>query len=224
MHLLRSKINLYSIDTATLHVTLIGTLNIKGARPWIDANALAYNPLSDTLYTVTQYWDFDLTNNRGQLAKVNMATGELSPIGEVSGLIKALSYNERDRQLYALAVYGWNDSDKSHVIRIDPKNAQTRDLFKTPYHVIGGLAKKPNGSVYYCWVNEEGHFYAELLLHRKTILRLGNSDSVNALFAIVYKDFSIGIPRTKDQCKNGEFEAFGFKTESECARFVNTER
>jgi len=133
----QSENNLYSIDPNTLVVSLIGQLNIGGSQPWQDANALAYDSVTDTLYTLTVDWDWpSYTNNRSELSIINIDTAELTPIGVVAGLVGAISYNEQDGHLYGHVVYGWGSWDspyKSYVIKIDPNDASAEVLFETPY-------------------------------------------------------------------------------------------
>lgn len=185
--------NLYSIDAKTLEVNLIGNLNIGGTRSWNDANALAYDPNNDKLYTVTQDWDGNGTNSRGQLAEINTTDAQLSIIGDISGLVISLDYNEIDNQLYGQAVYGWGSWDssyKSTVISIDPTSASSTQLFETPYHTVGGFAQLGDDDKYISWVNWTSHFYAEIDLSDQTVTQLAEAD-IGVDWALTYKDFFV---------------------------------
>ena len=182
--------NLYAIDTMTLDVSLIGRLHIQGARPWKDANALTYDPVTQTLYTVILDWNSDQTNCRGQLAKIDASNAELTLIGKsIVGIVSALSYHEADRQLYGLVVAragSWDSPDKTRIVSINPMDASVHMLFETPYHTVLGLAKQPGKNMYYSWINGTTHFYGKVNVSAQTISHLGNADKANVISAMVY--------------------------------------
>lgn len=186
--------NLYSINAITLEISLIGRMNIGGTRPWNDANPLAYDSDTDTLYTVVTYWN-SYPNGPfwGQLGRVNVSNAEVTIIGNIiPGIVGSLSYNEEDKQLYGLVVYGsgsWDSPYKTNVIRINPTDASVDTLFETPYHTMLGFAQKPGENIYYSWINWTTHFYGKVNLNTQTIKQLGNSDPVDVIAAMVYKDF-----------------------------------
>ncbi|MFX0203915.1 MAG: CFI-box-CTERM domain-containing protein [Candidatus Hodarchaeota archaeon] len=189
--------NLYSIDPVTLDIVHIGNLHIDKRASYADAGALAYDPVTDTLYTAIEHWESGYTNLWSELCKVGIDNAEITRIGRIAGLfVTSFSYNGVDGQIYGLAVSGagsWDSPYKSQVVRIDPGNAATEILFETPYHTMMGFAKKPgeNTNIYYSWINWTSHFYGEINIDTEAINSLGNSDPVGVISAVVYRDFDV---------------------------------
>jgi hypothetical protein len=204
LYALRSDNELYSIDPNSLKISLIGILNRNGTEDRHTATALTYNSLTDTLYTVTINSNGPYDTPLGsELSKVNIDNAELTTIGNISGHIIALSFDDNDGQLYGLVYYGigpWDSPDKAHVIRVNPENATTEILFETSYHTMGGLVKKPdrNSNIFYSWINWTTHFYGEVNLDTKTITPLGDADAVGVISAMCYKDFFV-LPRWRSR-------------------------
>ena len=137
--------NLYSIDRASLDIVHIGNLQIdKCVSGGVDAGALTYDPISDTLYTALEHWDSGIWS---ELCEVDVTNGKLTTIGIIPDVyIVSLQFDEQDGYLYGLSVSGsgsWDSPFKSHVVRINPDTAEMAVLFETPYHTMMGFAKKP---------------------------------------------------------------------------------
>jgi hypothetical protein len=190
--------HIYAIDPITLNIVKVGKLDINTSLSWgEDAGALTYDPFTNTLFTVIEHWDFPFNNIWSELSKIDINDASLTNIGNIYGpFISSMSYSEQDGQLYGLAVYGsgsWDSPFKSHVVKINPETAEMDVLFITPYHTMLGFAKKPdeNSYTYYSWINWTSHFYGEVNIDNKTITPLGNSDQVDVISAMIYRDFHI---------------------------------
>jgi hypothetical protein len=172
-----SQINchLYSIDPLTRHVRLIGPLNTGGR----DVSGLAYDPVTDTLYTVVLTPG---TTFRSDLAIVNVTNATITIVGKIAdGLSLSLCWRESDGLLNSYlitAVGAWDSPFKASVITIDPASAAMSTVFQTAYHTILGLARIPGQNAYVSWVNWTSHFYGRVNLNTQTITQLGNSDLV----------------------------------------------
>ena len=117
-----------------------------------------------------------------QLVRVDMDTAAVTPVGRISdGIVGSLGFNDGDGTLTGLLVYqsgSWDSPDKSYVVSIDPSTAAMTTLFRTPYHTLMGLAKRPGLASFYTWINWTSHAYGEIDLGAQTVTTLGPSDSV----------------------------------------------
>jgi hypothetical protein len=193
----QSSHHLYAINPYTLEIALIGKLNIDKSLSWSeDIGGLAYDPVSDSLYTVVSHWNSNYTDIWSELVEIDQSTAEITYKGYITNrFTNSLSYNVNDGQLYAFAVYeggNWDNPNKSNLVSINPENANMTTLFETPYHTILGLTKKPNENIFYSWINWTSHFYGEVNLGTETITPLGNSNQVGVTSdAILYKDIYV---------------------------------
>ena len=213
------KNNLYSIDPDTMNTLHIGNLHIDKSASWgEDASALAYDPVTNTLYTAIEHWDVGYTNMWSELCEVDIGSGELTNVGNIDGpFVTSLTHNQEDGHLYGLAVYCtgcWDSPYKSNVIRINPQNANMNELFETPYHTILGFAKKPGvgTNIYYSWINWTSCFYGEVNTDTETVTPLEDADPVGVTSAMVYRDFpvaTISLPAEEPM----SFECTGHITE-----------
>ena len=189
--------NLYSIDPMTLSTSHIGDVHIDRQTSWgVDAGALAYDTVTDALFTVIEHWDSDNTTIWSELVEIDIENAALRRVGRIPGsFITSMDYNDQDGYLYGVAtqgVGGWDSPYKSHVIRINPDNAVMSELFETPYHTVLGFAKKPGKNTYLSWINWTSHFYGEINLDTQTITPLGNADAVGVISALIYRNFDVG--------------------------------
>jgi hypothetical protein len=192
--------NLYTIDPVTLDIALTGTLNIDPSTSWgYDAGALAYDPITDSLYTAIEHWqdDYSFINSWSEISKIDLTTARLTVIGNIYGsLIGSFDYNSQDGSLYGLAASGsgmlWDPYNTS-LVRINPSNAAMETIFISPYDVMLGFTKNPNDNsyIYYSWINSTSHFYGEVNMDTGVITQLGNSDNVDVPSAMVYKSFPV---------------------------------
>jgi hypothetical protein len=189
--------NLYYVDVDTMEITHVGNLRIdtRGSAGYFDVGPLAYDPFTDTLYATIEYWNLGYSRTWSELCQVNPQDATLRIIGRVDGpFIDSLGFNKADRQLYGLAIYGsgsWDSPFAADFVRIDTATAQLQTLFHTPYHTMMGLAVY-EPFTFFSWINWTSHVYGETDLRSGVVRLLGNSDSTNAISAMVYRDFTLG--------------------------------
>ena len=188
--------NLYAIHADTGKIRHIGNLRIDTrVAGFEDAGALAYDPHTDTLYTAVEHWQGpNFTHIYSEICKVDVTNAALTTVGRIDGpFIESLAFDEVERTLYGLAVFGSGPFDspfKTHVARIDPETAAMELLFETPYHTMLGLASRRPGS-FISWVNWTTQFYVETDLVTRSVTLMGISDEVGVLSAMIAKDFSL---------------------------------
>jgi len=140
-------------------------------------SGLAYDAISDTLYTVILYY-----TPRSDLARVKADTASVSVVGKIAdGLSLNLCWRECDGQLNSYLIHSsgsWDSPDKASIITIDPNTVAMTTIFQTAYHTIMGLARRPGQDSYVSWINWTSHFYGEVNLEAHTITSLANSDPV----------------------------------------------
>ena len=189
--------NLYVIRADNAKVRHVGNLRIDTRAPGFeDAGALAYDPGTDTLYTAVEHWQGpNFTRIYSEICKVDVTNGALTIVGRIDGpFIESLAFDEGERTLYGLAVFGSGPFDsplKTHVARIDPETAAMELLFETPYHTVLGFASRRPGT-FISWVNWTTGFYAETDLVTRSVTPLGVSDEVDVLSAMIAQDFELG--------------------------------
>ncbi len=197
--------SLYSIDPITRDVKLIGTLNVNG----IDVSGLAYDPTTDTLYTVILY-----NNPRSDLARVSIDNASVSVVSKIAdGLCISLCWRECDGHLNSYVIYGsgsWDSPYKASIVSIDPNTAAMTTIFQTTYHTIMGLARKPGQNSYVSWINWTTHFYGEVNLDAHTITTLANSDLVGvASGAMIYRNFYVAPAPNLPPCSFSDDDCLG---------------
>jgi len=188
--------NLYSIDPLTRDVKLIGKLSPTG----YDAGGLAYDPTTDTLYTVVLY-----PTPRSDLARVNIDDASVSVVGKVAdGLCVSLAWRECDGNLNGYLIQGsgsWDSPDKAKIVTIDPRTAVMTTVFQTTYHTILGLARKPGQNSYFSWINWTTHFYGDVNLDAQTVTPLASSDAVGVVSgAMIYRNFYVAPAPNMPPC------------------------
>ena len=199
--------NLYSINPITRHVRLVGAL----ATASVDVSGLAYDPASDTLYTVILSLGQPL---RSDLAKVNINNANVSVVGKIAdGICESLCWRESDGQLNTYVVYGsgsWDSPFKASIVTVNPNTGAMTNVFKTAYHTIMGLARKPGQNAYVSWINWTTHFYGEVNLDSKTITQLANSDAVGVTSgAMIYRDFFVAPAPNLPPCSFTDDDCLG---------------
>jgi hypothetical protein len=121
--------NLYTIDTRTLATRHMGNLRID-LEPFTftDAEGLAYDPRSETLFTAVQHesppYRPEPRHIWTDLARVDPLTLQLSIVGHRGSAGQAIAFNETDGQLYGLARHGRVDGHLQRG-RIDPETEHT---------------------------------------------------------------------------------------------------
>ena len=199
--------NLYSIDPITRDVQLIGAL----ASAAVDVSGLAYNPATDTLYTIILYAGSPL---RSDLAKVDINNGQVSVVGKIAdGLCNSLCWRESDGQLNTYVVYGvgsWDSPFKASIVTVNPNTGAMTNVFQTAYHTIMGLARKPGQNAYVSWINWTTHFYGEVNLDSKTVTQLANSDVVGVTSgAMIYRNFYVAPAPNLPPCSFTDDDCLG---------------
>ncbi len=197
--------NLYCIDPITRDVKLIGTLTANGS----DVSGLAYDPTTDTLYTVILYGA-----PRSDLAKVNIDNATVSVVGKIAdGLCISLCWRECDGQLNSYVIYGsgsWDSPYKASIVTIDPNTAGMTTIFQTTYHTIMGLARMPGQNSYVSWINWTTHFYGKVNLDAQTITALANSDLVDVISgAMIYRNFYVAPAPNLPPCSFSDDDCLG---------------
>ena len=87
---------------------------------------------------------------------------------------------------------------------------------------LNAMDYEPDTGVLYASVNagfrgSGPNFLATVDPNTGVVTNVGQS--VNGLDAIAWRPID---PKTKDDCKNGAWETFGFRNQGQCIRFVNT--
>lgn len=194
---------LYSIDPLTRDVRTIGHIEHSGN----DMSGLAFNAEADALYSVVNRFDPSFSSLSSELVKVPLNAGRVEIVGTIAnGFCESLAWRSSDGHFDAYVVYGsgaWDSPHKSSLVRIDPFTAAMTAYFKTEYHTIAGLARRPGKDAYFSWVNGESHFYAEVDLASKTIIPRGSSDKVGVVSgAMLLRDFYVA-PAPNLPCTQG---------------------
>ena len=195
---------LYLIDATTLQPVERVSLRVDSrGTALIDTVTLAYDAITDRLYTVVGHWtNYPNGPIWSQLAIIDRETGDLGIIGLIDGpWLTSLSFSETDRRLYATGVFGagaWDSPYPTHVLSIDPDTSHTSIEFETPYHTMLGFAVREPLS-FYSWINWDYHFYGQTDLQTQTVTPMGLADAVGVVYAMTYKNFilpprSIPIP------------------------------
>jgi len=188
--------DLYVINAETLQTVDRVALRVDPRVPGLtDTVALAYDSITNTLYTVIGHWtNYPNGPIWSQLATIEPETGELTIIGRIDGpWIATLAFSETDRRLYATGVYdagSWDSPSPTHVMRIDPGTAKSDTIFLAPYHTMLGFAiREP--LTFFSWINWDSHFYGRTDLPTQTVTPLGPADRVGVVYAMTYKNFSL---------------------------------
>jgi hypothetical protein len=189
--------NLYIIDTDSLTMTHVGSLQVDPyPNELTDTVSLAYNPVTNTLYTVVGRWrSYPDGPVSGDLATVNQSTGELSILGTIGeGWVVSLAFMPTDGHLYGLVVDGagsWDSPYPTRVVRIDPQTATSETLFATPYHTMMGMAFQ-DPSTFFSWINWTSHFYGLTEMTAHAISQLGDADPVGVISAMTWGELRLG--------------------------------
>jgi len=194
--------NLYEIDPQTLNIELIGKLDIDDSVSWgVDVGGLAYDPVTDSLYTSVSHWDSQYERIWSELARIDITDAKTTMIGSgFEGFCDSLFYNEKEGQLYGLSLIEdtpWSTVFRSAVVRIDPNSGVLNEVLALPYRTIMGLAMGPDENSFYSWVNsDQGHFYSGIDLGQQTITLLASSDAVDVTSdAMIFKNIDIASLR-----------------------------
>ena len=187
---------LVTLDTETLQRANVVPVRIGLPAPGVtEVTSLAYDPLTDTLYTTIGHWaDYPAGPIWDELARVDPWTGTVTVLGRIDGpWLAGLAFSETERVLYGLGVYGagsWDSPDATHVLRIDPSTAAAESVYVTPYHAMFGFALKEPG-IFYSFINWTAHFFGLTDVPALSLTTLGSDDAIGAVGAMVVRTFDL---------------------------------